>query len=193
MGRRVLEFKDTVLRHFAVPGLVLLIGSAARSPRAAPPPPRNSPSSRRQSAEAPAPRTPAQDRRIRGGCASDQRPGRQPGMRLARPPRGALDVARRSRPAFRHLDLYERFGCSGRPCPGDLSLPDPFGGQIDPKVAESLRNRIHARWINPGAQPQAAAAAIGLPRAAATAGNAAPAPAASPSPAPARCAAAPAK
>ena len=62
------------------------------------------------------------------------------------------------------------------------SLLTRFGGQIDPKVAETLSSRIHACWINPGAQPQAAVAAT--PAAPTTAGNAAAAPAASPSPAP---------
>jgi hypothetical protein len=31
-------------------------------------------------------------------------------------------------------------------------------GPIDPKQPESLSGRVHACWINPGAQPQAAAA-----------------------------------
>ena len=65
-----------------------------------------------------------------------------------------------------------------------------FGGQIDPKVAETLDSRIHVCWINPGAQPQAAAAASPAP---ATAGNATPAPAASRSPAPSANPAPPAK
>jgi hypothetical protein len=84
--------------------------------------------------------------------------------------------------AFRHLDLYDRFGCPGGHVQATFRCLTRFGGQIDPKVAETLSSRIHACWINPGAQPQAAAAAT--PAAPATAGNAAPAPAASPSPAP---------
>ena len=83
--------------------------------------------------------------------------------------------------AFRHLDLYDRFGCPGGHVQATFRCLTRFGGQIDPKVAETPSSRIHACWINPGAQPQAAAAASPAP-AAATAGNAAPAPAASPSP-----------
>ena len=92
--------------------------------------------------------------------------------------------------AFRHLDLYDRFGCPGGHVQAAFRCLTRFGGQIDPKVAETLDSRIHVCWINPGAQPQAAAAANPAP---ATAGNATPAPAASPSPAPGAAPAPPAK
>lgn len=84
--------------------------------------------------------------------------------------------------AFRHLDLYDRFGCPGGHVQAAFRCLTRFGGQIDPKVAETLSSRIHACWINPGAQPQAAAAANPAPATPAPAG-AAPAPAPSPSPA----------
>ena len=50
--------------------------------------------------------------------------------------------------AFRHLDLYDRFGC-----PAD-HIQATFRcvirqGDIDPKAPESLNNRVHACWINP--------------------------------------------
>ena len=93
--------------------------------------------------------------------------------------------------AFRHLDLYDRFGCPGGHVQATFRCLTRFGGQIDPKVAETLSSRIHACWINPGAQPQAAVAAN--PAAPTTAGNAAAAPAASPSPAPSATPTAPAK
>jgi hypothetical protein len=80
--------------------------------------------------------------------------------------------------AFRHLDLYDRFGCPGGHVQAAFRCLTRFGGSIDPKVAATLDGRVHACWINPGAQPQAAAAAAP----AATAG-AAPAPAATPAPA----------
>ena len=96
--------------------------------------------------------------------------------------------------AFRHLDLYDRFGCPGGHVQATFRCLTRFGGQIDDKVPRSLSDRIQACWINPGAQPQTAAATPPAPAASATAGNASPAPAASPSPAPAAAApAAPAK
>jgi hypothetical protein len=90
--------------------------------------------------------------------------------------------------ALRHLDLYDRFGCPGGHVQATFRCLTRFGGQIDPKVADTLNSRVHACWINPSAQPQAAAAAT--PPASATAGSAAPAPAAT---APAAPAAAPAQ
>jgi len=95
--------------------------------------------------------------------------------------------------AFRHLDLYDRFGCPGGHIQATFRCLTRFGAQIDDKVPRSLETRIHACWINPGAQPQTAAAA-----APATSGSAPPAstpapsgkegappaPAASPAPAP---------
>jgi hypothetical protein len=96
--------------------------------------------------------------------------------------------------AFRHLDLYDRFGCPGGHVQATFRCLTRFGGQIDPKVAETLSSRIHACWINPGAQPQTAAATPATPGAApTTAGNAAPAPAASPSPTPSASPAPPSK
>jgi hypothetical protein len=92
--------------------------------------------------------------------------------------------------AFRHLDLYDRFGCPGGHVQAAFRCLTRFFPQIDPKVPNSLNNHVHACWINPGAQPQQVAAA---PAPAATssppatpAAQAAPAPApqASPSPQP---------
>lgn len=73
--------------------------------------------------------------------------------------------------AFRHLDLYDRFGCPGGHVQATFRCLTRFGGSIDPKVADTLSSRVQACWINPNAQPQAASA----PPAAATAGTSAPA------------------
>ncbi len=59
--------------------------------------------------------------------------------------------------AFRHLDLYDRFGCPG----GHIQATFRClvrQGNIDPKVPESLNGRVHACWINP-ALPAATTAA----------------------------------
>jgi hypothetical protein len=60
--------------------------------------------------------------------------------------------------AFRHLDLYERFGCPGGHIQATFRCLVRFGA-IDPKAPESLSGRVHACWINTNAQPPAAAAA----------------------------------
>jgi hypothetical protein len=50
--------------------------------------------------------------------------------------------------AFRHLDLYDRFGCPGGHIQASfrclLRQPEP-----DPKAPESIRTRAHACWVNP--------------------------------------------
>jgi hypothetical protein len=70
--------------------------------------------------------------------------------------------------AFRHLDLYDRFGCPGGHVQAAFRCLTRFGGSIDPKVPASLNGWVHACWINPNAQPQPAAAAqpAGTPAAA---------------------------
>jgi hypothetical protein len=89
--------------------------------------------------------------------------------------------------AFRHLDLYDRFGCPGGHVQATFRCLVRFGAidpnATDPRAPESLSGRVHACWINPGAQPQAAAAS--QPAASATAGAAAPATAGAAAPAPA--------
>jgi len=47
--------------------------------------------------------------------------------------------------AFRHLDLYDRFGCVVRQ------------GNIDPKATETFNARVHSCWINPALPPTPAA------------------------------------
>jgi len=59
--------------------------------------------------------------------------------------------------AFRHLDLYDRFGCPS------AHIQYAFRcvvrqGNIDPKGPD-LPSRVHACWLNPAAPPGAAASA----------------------------------
>src|SRR5260370_37617328 len=54
--------------------------------------------------------------------------------------------------AFRHLDLYDRFGCPA----GHIQTAFRCvvrHGNIDPKAPDSLGARIHACWINPSTDP----------------------------------------
>ena len=93
--------------------------------------------------------------------------------------------------AFRHLDLYDRFGCPGGHVQATFRCLVRFFSAIDPKTPDSLNGRVHACWINPAAQPQAAAATP--PAAPATSGTAPPAAPAATVPAAAAPAPAPAK
>ncbi|MGH6671222.1 MAG: beta-1-3, beta-1-6-glucan biosynthesis protein [Xanthobacteraceae bacterium] len=54
--------------------------------------------------------------------------------------------------AFRHLDLYDRFGCPASHVQAAFRCLILQAGNIDPKAPNSLNNRVEACWINP-AQP----------------------------------------
>ena len=182
MRRRVRDPRVAVLRRFAAAGLALLIGSAgAFAQSGAPNPQDQSKQPAANAADVNKDNQRKSDEFVEAAQAING-PGGNPecvwlGRRVVRLMwRDDLDTA------FRHLDLYDRFGCPGGHVQAAFRCLTRFGGQIDPKVAETLDSRIHVCWINPGAQPQAAAAASPAP---ATAGNAAPAPSPAPSASPA--------
>src|SRR4051812_46417236 len=190
MGRRVLEFKDAVLRHFAVSGLVLLIGPGNAFAQSGTPAPQDQSKAAANPTDATKDNQRKTDEFVEASQAINGPAGNPEcvwlGRRVVRLMwLDDLDTA------FRHLDLYDRFGCPGGHVQATFRCLTRFGGQIDPKVAETLSSRIHACWINPGAQPQTAAAAPPAPSTPATAGNAAPA--ATPAPASAAAPAAPTK
>ena len=62
--------------------------------------------------------------------------------------------------AFRHLDLYDRFGCPGPHIQATFRCV-VRQGNIDPKSPESLNARVHACWLNPSLAAAAAAARPG--------------------------------
>ena len=69
--------------------------------------------------------------------------------------------------AFRHLDLYDRFGCPS----GHIQATFRClvrSGEIDPKAPDSLNGRIHACWINPNTQPPGQPTAANPPEGATT-------------------------
>lgn len=54
--------------------------------------------------------------------------------------------------AFRHLDLYDRFGCPGPHIQAAFRCV-VRQGNIDPKSPQSLNARVHACWLNPATPP----------------------------------------
>lgn len=72
--------------------------------------------------------------------------------------------------AFRHLDLYDRFGCPSAHVQATFRCI-VRQGNIDPKAPETLTGRVHACWLNPGLAPAPAAASVTPPPAAATEGT----------------------
>ncbi len=71
--------------------------------------------------------------------------------------------------AFRHLDMYDRFGCPGGHVQATFRCVVKQG-PIDPKSTDGLNSRIQGCWINPSAPP--AAAATSAPAAASSPGTA---------------------
>jgi hypothetical protein len=51
--------------------------------------------------------------------------------------------------AFRHLDLYDRFGCPSAHIQATFRCLIQHGNNIDPKVADSLNGRVFSCWVNP--------------------------------------------
>src|SRR6202167_5025646 len=68
--------------------------------------------------------------------------------------------------AFRHLDLYDRFGCPSAHIQATFRCLIQHGNNIDPKVADTLNARIQSCWINPAlqvSQPATPAPAAAVP------------------------------
>jgi hypothetical protein len=65
--------------------------------------------------------------------------------------------------AFRHLDLYDRFGCPANHIQATFRCLILHASSIDAKAPESLNGRVEACWINPtdpAPPPPAASAAV---------------------------------
>jgi hypothetical protein len=58
--------------------------------------------------------------------------------------------------AFRHLDLYDRFGCPGPHVQSTFRCV-VRQGPIDPKAPQTLNARIHGCWLNPGSSSETTA------------------------------------
>jgi hypothetical protein len=191
MRRGVLQLQTAVLRYFAVSGFALLIGIGSALAQSGDTRAQDQPG---KPAATPSPADAAKDNQRKTdefveAAQALNGPAGNPecvwlGRRVVRLMwRDDLDTA------FRHLDLYDRFGCPGGHVQATFRCLTRFGAQIDDKVPKSLDDHVHSCWINPAAQPQAAVAAT-PPVTPPTTGTApAPAtapPAATPVPAPAK-------
>ncbi|MGM4905892.1 beta-1-3, beta-1-6-glucan biosynthesis protein [Tardiphaga sp. 866_E4_N2_1] len=184
MRRLVFGFQSAVLRCLAVPGLALLLGVGCALAQSGPV------RAQDQKPAANAPVTPADvaresqkksDEFVEATQAINGPAGNPECVWLGRRVvvlmwRDDLDTA------FRHLDLYDRFGCPGGHVQATFRCLVKFGPLIDPKIADSLNSRVHGCWINPNAQPQPAALSQPAAPAPAPAGGGAAAPAATPQP-----------
>jgi hypothetical protein len=64
--------------------------------------------------------------------------------------------------AFRHMDLYDRFGCPSAHIQATFRCLIRQG-TLDPKAQDTLNGRVHACWINPALEPPAKAATTAAP------------------------------
>jgi hypothetical protein len=177
MRRGVLQLQKAVLRHLAVSGLALLIGTGGALAQSGDPHAQDQ--SGKPAADAAKDNQRKTDEFVEAAQAINGPAGNPECVWLGRRvvilmSRDDLDTA------FRHLDLYDRFGCPGGHIQAAFRCLVKFG-PIDPKATD-LPGRVHTCWINPAAQPQAAAAV--QPAAPATSGVVTPAPAPTASPAP---------
>jgi hypothetical protein len=189
MRRGVFQLPKAVLRHLAVSGLALLIGTSSVLAQSGDPhvQDQSGKPAAVPSADATKDNQRKTDEFVEAAQAINGPAGNPECVWLGRRVVGLmwnddLDTA------FRHLDLYDRFGCPGGHIQATFRCLTRFGGQIDSKVAESLNSHVRACWINPSAQPQVAAATT--PAVAPPPGTSAPAsapaaapPAATPAPA----------
>jgi hypothetical protein len=60
--------------------------------------------------------------------------------------------------AFRHLDLYDRFGCPAGHIQATFRCVIRQGSP-DQKAADKISDRVHACWVNPSAEMQQGTAA----------------------------------
>jgi hypothetical protein len=70
--------------------------------------------------------------------------------------------------AFRHLDLYDRFGCPSGHIQAAFRCLVQHSNSIDPKAADSLNGRVQTCWINPTLVDPPPAASAAAPAATAT-------------------------
>jgi hypothetical protein len=177
MRRPVLQTRNKILRHLAVPGFVLLLGFGSAFAQSGDGHPQDQSKAGAAASDAVKDSQRKTDEFAEAAQAINGPAGNPECVWLGRRVVRLMWVDDLDT-AFRHLDLYDRFGCPGGHVQAAFRCLTRFGAQIDDKVPKSLSDRVHACWINPAAQPQAAAAAA--PPAVTTSGSAAPAPATSP-------------
>jgi hypothetical protein len=188
MRRRVFELRNAVLRQFAatlaVTSLVLLASLGGASAQSGTPTPDQGKQPAAQATDAAKDANQKRTDEFAEAARTLNGPAGNPecvwlGRRAVQLMyRDDLDTA------FRHIDLYDRFGCPGGHIQAAFRCLTRFLTQIDDKVPNSLNNLTQACWINPAAQPQQTAAAASPSPTPTTGNSQAPQPAASPAPAP---------
>jgi hypothetical protein len=183
MRQRVFQGEFAVLRYLVVPGLALMLGLGSALAQSGGPAAQDQSKPGAQSASDAAKDNQRKIDQFAEAAQAINGPAGNPEC-VWLGERGVILISHDDLDtAFRHLDLYDRFGCPGGHIQATFRCLARFGlvGVNDPKASADVNARVHACWVNPSAQPQVVAAPA---PASTTAGNAAPAPA-TPAPAPA--------
>jgi len=168
MRRRVLELQKSFVRRLAIPGLVVLLSIGNIAPSAAQSGDNHAQDQGKQGPANAAEAAKDNQRKIDEFAEAAQAingPAGNPecvwlGRRVVRLMwRDDLDTA------FRHLDLYDRFGCPSAHIQATFRCL-VRQGNIDPKAQETLNGRVHSCWLNPGLPPTPSEAAATPPAAA---------------------------
>jgi len=165
MRRGVLQLQNAVLRPLAVSGLALLIGIGSATAQSGAPAAADQSGKPAASAPDAATSQHKTDEFVEAAQALNGPAGNPEcvwlGRRVVRLMwRDDLDTA------FRHLDLYDRFGCPSGHIQATFRCLILHANSIDPKAADSLNGRVQACWINPTLQvaaPPAPAPAAAVP------------------------------
>jgi len=187
MRQRAVDLRNAVLRHLAVPTVVILLGAGSALAQSGSNPEQAKPAATADTAKDVGQNQSKDDIYALAAQKLNNNPaGNRECVLLGRK---VVGLIWRDDPgtAVRQLELYDRFGCPGGHIQAALRCMTGFEKEINAndKVPNNLKMHIDACWINPAAQPEVAAAAATQP-----ATNASPesnsAPAASPSPAPSK-------
>jgi hypothetical protein len=146
MRRRVLELTNVIARRLAVPGLVALIGigsAFAQSGGEAKAPDQSGKPAAANQAEAAKDSQHKIDQFVEAAQAINGPAGNPECVWLGRRVVQLVWVDDLDT-AFRHLDLYDRFGCPGGHIQAAFRCLTRFAAQIDDKVPNSLRDHVHA-------------------------------------------------
>src|SRR3982074_3260985 len=161
MRRRVLQLQNLVLRRFAVAGVAVLIGVGSASAQSGTPPAQDP--SGKPAAHAPDPAKDSQrktDEFVEAAQVINGPAGNPECVWLGERAVGLmwrddLDTA------FRHLDLYDRFGCPGEHVQISFRCVVRQGSleQKAEKAPDAFNARVHPCWINPAIPPAPASSA----------------------------------
>ena len=156
MRRPVLQTRNKILRHLAVPGFVLLLGFGSAFAQSGDGHPQDQSKAGAAASDAAKDSQRKTDEFAEAAQAINGPAGNPECVWLGRRVVRLMWVDDLDT-AFRHLDLYDRFGCPAGHIQATFRCV-VRQGNIDPKATDTLLSRIHDCWLNPTPELQGTAA-----------------------------------